>query len=98
VRRLFRKYPVGFVRNTKSKRLRLPALMMFALGDQFIYMWLVRRACPEIAMVYFALFSEMGGGDPLPAGAPAGRLVISRVSVRSSPFASPVHLIVMSYP
>jgi len=32
---------VGFIENTDSDDLRLAALMMFALGDQFMYLWLV---------------------------------------------------------
>ena len=32
---------VGFVKDTENDDFRLAALMMFALGDQFMYLWLV---------------------------------------------------------
>jgi AcrR family transcriptional regulator len=38
---------VGFVRDTRSRSLRLAALMLFALGDQFMYMWLVQGVTIE---------------------------------------------------
>jgi len=34
----------GFVKDTRSEGLRLAALMMYALGDQFMYLWLVHGA------------------------------------------------------
>jgi AcrR family transcriptional regulator len=61
---------VGFVKDPKDDDLRLAALMLYALGDQFMYLWLVhgldldrKKATRALASALYGTLRPGGGAD-----------------------------------